>query len=299
MKLTSEVGHSGCAMSEDTGRMVGAMKALKLLSHIALLGLLAWHPAQAQVASNPFNYTRTTSYTYYGSTDGAKSGRLKSETIEPDFPQLATVTSYDYDGSGNRVSATVANAPGATGQALFATRSTSSAYAAVSGQQIRVGNANVSVDIAAGLFATTQTVDPAGLAFSESRSYDPRFGVMLGLKGPNGLTTSWQYDDFGRVTRESRADGTSTVTAYCLLDGRGVDTSSNSNTANGDPLSCTTPPSAELLPDAMMYVHTVPLDANGVAMGPYVRIYTDSLGREIRRVTESFDGSASGRSCPV
>jgi len=58
MKLTSEVGHSGFAMPEDTGRMVGAMKALKLLSHIALFGLLAWHPAQAQVASNPLTEIR-------------------------------------------------------------------------------------------------------------------------------------------------------------------------------------------------------------------------------------------------
>jgi len=263
-----------------------------------VLLLMVSHQAHAQAPTNPYSYTRTSSFSYYGDADGAKQGRLKTETVEPSYPALATVTSYDYDPHGNRTSVKTANMAGASGQALFAERSASSAFAAVASQPIKVGTATTNVSIPEGLFATSNTVDPNNLAFTESRSYDPRFGAALTLTGPNGLTTSWQLDDFGRPTRERRADGTSTVSAYCVLASSGLDVSSNSNTDNGDPLSCPTPSAGEAPADAIMFVHSVPLDVAGAVMGAYQRIYKDRLGRDLRSVTESFDGSAqaSGKS---
>jgi YD repeat-containing protein len=45
-------------------------------------------------------------------------------------------------------------------------------------------------------------------------------GNILTLKGPNGLSTTWQYDSLGRKTLESRADGTTTK-VHCKAGGAG------------------------------------------------------------------------------
>lgn len=67
------------------------------------------------------------------------------------------------------------------------------------------------------------------LSQSESRSFDPRFGSVLSLTGPNGLTTTWAYDSFGRKTLETRADGTRTQWDYQYCSG-----------VNGGTTSCPT-----------------------------------------------------------
>lgn len=259
-----------------------------LLTHWALLAAVAFQLPVAQ-AQATYSDTRTSSFSYFGASDGAKAGLLKSETIEPGNPQLCVTTSYDYDAYGNKASATTANCSGASGQALFTSRSSGSTYAALPSQPITVGKGTVTVSVAAGIFPTNST---NALGHTESKTYDPRFSAVLSLTGPNGLVTRWRVDDFGRPTREFRADNTSTATAYCTLPGKGLDTSANSSTANGDPLSCPTPPAGEAPADAVMFVHSVPMDAAVVVMGPYVRVYKDRLGRDLRSVTESFDGSA-------
>jgi len=45
-------------------------------------------------------------------------------------------------------------------------------------------------------------------------SFDPATGQPLSFKDPNGITTSWQYDPFGRKNKEIRPDGTYTVWSY-------------------------------------------------------------------------------------
>ena len=158
-------------------------------------------------------------------------------------------------------------------------------------QNITVGAGTVAVAIPAGLYATSAA---NALGHAETREYDPRFGAVLKVTGPNSLATAWQLDDFGRKTRELRADGTKTVSAYCVLASSGLATSANSDTANGDPMTCPTPAAGEAPADAVSFVHSEPRDASstaGVKMGPYVRIYSDRLGREIRSVTQSYDGA--------
>jgi len=62
------------------------------------------------------------------------------------------------------------------------------------------------------------------LGHTETHNYDPRFGARTSLTGPNGLTTSWQHDEFGRRTLETRTDGTTTSTTlrFCQT-GEGCD----------------------------------------------------------------------------
>jgi len=242
--------------------------------------------AQGTPVPNPYNQTRASSFTHYGAADGAKKGLLKSETIEPGNAQLCVTTTYDYDAYGNKTIGTTANCAGATGRAVFTSRSSTSTFAA---QTLTVAGVT-GVVTPAGTYATSAA---NALTQSETRTYDPRFGAPLSLTGPNTLTTSWTLDNFGRTTMETRADGTRTLTAYCFVAAKVSDTTSNSATANGDPLGCPSPAAAEIPNDAVSFVHTEPHDNSagvGAKNGPFARVYTDRAGRKIRSVTEAFDG---------
>ncbi|MBW9332388.1 hypothetical protein FEE59_02570, partial [Herbaspirillum sp. RU 5E] len=152
---------------------------------------------------------------------------------------------------GNKVSATTSSA--ASGAAAVAPRTSGTTY-----------DAN-------GQFPITST---NALGQSESRTYDARFGKVTSLTGPNGLTTQWQYDSFGRKTREIRADGTQTKWEYLYCSG-----------VNGGTTPC---------PSYGVYVVvTTPLASDGTtANGPWSKVYFDSLDREIKSETVGFDGSS-------
>lgn len=65
-----------------------------------------------------------------------------------------------------------------------------------------------------GLFIDTVT---NGLGQVETHKYDSRFGKITSLTGPNNLTTTWEYDNFGRMKWEIRPDGTRTDIRYEFL----------------------------------------------------------------------------------
>ena len=240
-------------------------------------------------AQTTFVATRTSGFAYYGASDGVKNGLLKSETVEPGSAQRCVTTSYTYDSYGNKSAATTSNCAGASGQALFTSRTSGTTYpTSPTSQTISVMGSAAVVTVPAGQFATAAT---NAASQSEARTYDPRFGAALTLTGPNALTTSWVYDDFGRKIQELRADGTSTVAFYCyLVHGSGgsvsIDTSVPSSTG------CPTPAAAEVPLDAVSFVHSEPHDTTGAKMGPFVRVYTDRLGRQLRSATEGFDGAS-------
>ncbi|WP_431045779.1 RHS repeat domain-containing protein [Roseateles sp. L2-2] len=48
----------------------------------------------------------------------------------------------------------------------------------------------------------------------ETRTYNAGLGALLTMTGPNNLTTTWQYDGWGRKTRADFADGRSETFAY-------------------------------------------------------------------------------------
>jgi RHS repeat-associated protein len=227
-------------------------------------------PAWGQAVTTPSHYSRSSSFEYYSG-----SGLLKSETVEPDNPQQCVRTVYTYDSFGNKTEANTANCQGATGNAVFAARASSSAY-----ESQAVSVAGVSIAVPAGWFPSSAT---NALNQRESKTIDPRFGTQVSLTGPNQLTTQWVLDAFGRAIKEIRADNTVTVNNYCLLPRGDADLSSNEG--------CAIPSASEIPSFAVSYVESELQNAQGGKIGPRSRVYTDAAGRKLRSVTEAFDGS--------
>jgi RHS repeat-associated protein len=189
------------------------------------------------------------------------SGLLIREIIEPNDPDLCLVTTYAYDAYGNKTGATtrncngtasggVAEAAAPTGNAVFTSRTSTTTFAA--GTQTTGGGLSWS----AGQFPTTST---NALGHQETKEFDPRFGTVTKLTGPNGLTTTWTYDGFGRKASETRSDGTTTTWTYTL---------------------CGTCPTY-----GQYFVTETSTGA------PTKTVYLDSLNREIRSETQGFDGT--------
>jgi RHS repeat-associated protein len=212
---------------------------MKSIARIAVCATFALGALGASATAQT-TLIRTSSFAY----DGA-SGLLTQEVIEPDTASLRLQTDYVYDSFGNKTQVAVSGAD-------IATRSSTTGYAPAA------GSAN-------GQFPTIQT---NALNQSESWQYTLGFGKPKSHTGPNGLTTTWQYDNFGRKTLEVRADGTQTTWTY---------------------VQCT-PNSGCVAPEAY-YVLETPLDAQGNKNGPYKSFAFDMLDREVYRMTEGFDGS--------
>lgn len=202
----------------------------------------AWLLMAMGAAHAATTLTRTTSYQY------DSDGYLIQETSEPNNSALRVDSAYGLDDFGNRSQVTASST--ASGAAAVASRVTTATYG---------GN---------GRFVTRST---NALDHQETRSYDSRFGAVTSLTGPNGLTTNWQYDGFGRKVKEIRADGTQTTWSYTLCNG-----------------GC---PGNGVLTSAFYYITETPLDVNGAQNGPVSKVYNDPLDREIRREVQGFDGS--------
>lgn len=119
--------------------------------------------------------TRTSSFRY-----DSTSGLLSSETIEPDDPNHEVVTSYVRDEFGNITSTTVVPV----------------------GMDARTTTTEYDSD---GRFAIA-TMNAVG--HRETYVYDSALGVLLEQTGPNGITTKWTYDTFGRQATEVTNFGT-------------------------------------------------------------------------------------------
>ena len=197
-----------------------------IVSFLLALSLPAWGASVTRVSS--FEYDSTT-------------GLLVKETIEPDQPQYRLDTAYTYDAFGNKVATTVSSP--ATGSAAIVARTTAVTYDA--NGQFPTGAANA-------------------LGHTETKTFDPRFGTVTSLTGPNGLTTAWQYDGFGRKTQENRADGTQTVWNYLECDA-----------------AC---------PADGVYRIVTQVYGGGIQTAPASVAYFDRLNREIRSATQGFDG---------
>lgn len=145
-----------------------------------LLGRLRKSTVTATAPSLP-TQTRVSSFEY-----DATTGLLKKEIVEPDRATDAAnytlTTEYAYDAFGNKKSATT------------------------SGGGVAARTVSTEFDTR-GRFPKTTT---NALLHTESYVYDSGLGVLTSTTGPNGLTTSWLYDGFGRKTKETRADGTVT-----------------------------------------------------------------------------------------
>jgi len=212
--------------------------------------------------------TRTSAFEY-----DATSGLLIKEVIEPGNSNLCLVTTYTYDSYGNKTGATTRNCNGSaipgtsaeaaapSGDAVITSRTSTTTFAA--GSTVINGT---TYNYTAGQFPTTSA---NALSHSETKEFDPRFGGVTKLTGPNGLVTTWSYDSFGRKTLETRSDGTKTQIDYLYCSG-----------VNGGSASCPT--------NGKYLVQTTPKDTAGSQSGPISKVYYDSLNREIRSETQGF-----------
>ncbi len=183
--------------------------------------------------------TRVSAFEY-----NATTGLLTKEIIEPDAAnvQFRLDTAYTHDAFGNRKTTTVFSP--ATGNAAIATRTTTTTYDARGQFPVTIANA---------------------LSHTENKTYDPRFGTVKTLTGPNALTTTWQYDSFGRKTQELRADGTQTVWTYQLCDA-----------------AC---------PGTGVYrIFTQVYGVGNIQAAPTTAVYFDRLNRSVRQAAQGFDG---------
>ncbi len=183
--------------------------------------------------------SRESAFTYY------PTGLLETEVIEPhgnvgSITNITQTTTYTYDGFGNKTGVSITGADLATPHTATA-----------------ADNASSSGAYQAGIFQTSLT---NALNQGETRVYDARYGTVAKLTGPNGLSTNWTYDTFGRKILESRADATSTSWSYNMCSG-------------GCPSS------------ASYYV------VQSSAGTPTVTVYYDQLDREIRTQTVGYGGT--------
>jgi RHS repeat-associated protein len=190
----------------------------------------------------------------------ATTGLLLREIMEPYSKNPCLVTVHAYDNYGNRKTATTRNCNGTspeaaapTGDYVFAQRVTSTGWASDSGGTDTKGR-----------FPTKVT---NALGHIETRSYSDgaRFGVPNSITGPNNLTTTWTYDNFGRKALETRADGNKTEWTYT---------------------ACGTCPT-----NAKYFVTIQPKNSSNVINGAITKVYYDALNREIRSEVEGFDGT--------
>lgn len=201
------------------------------------LGRLTRASVASSINNGGWTQTRVSAFEYNPTT-----GLLTKETIEPDQPQYRLDTTYTFDTLGNRKAVTVSSP--ATGTAAIASRTTTTTYDAKGQFPVTITNA---------------------LGHVETKIFDTSFGKVTSLTGPNNLTTTWQYDGFGRKTRENRADGTYTIWTYAACDA-----------------AC---------PNWGTYrIVTQVFAPGGIQAAPASVIYFDKLDREVRTATQGFDG---------
>ncbi len=247
-----------------TKAMFSTLSISPMLRHLAtgLLSLAALFSA-VNVTAQTLTATRSSSFTYNA------QGLLLTETIEPDDPQSCLVTTYAYDSYGNKASISTQTCAGATGSAIASAATPRTATASYTAQTITVAGSSYTTP--AGYFATSNA---NALLQAETKEYDPRFGGITKLVGPNGLATTWLYDTFGRKTRETRADGTYTTWVYNLCTDAGA--------------SCPAPIAGQTLVNKLTEAS---FTSAAVSLSPPKIQYSDALGRTIRSQTLNFAGA--------
>jgi RHS repeat-associated protein len=117
--------------------------------------------------------------------------RITQQTLEPGDPALKVTTTFDFDGCGNISSVRVVGSnPAGT---PLPPRTTSFDY----GSRCQL---------------LQSATNPVGHTVTIANDYD--FGVPRQVTDPNGLSTTWLRDEFGRRTLETRPDQTKTAWTY-------------------------------------------------------------------------------------
>ncbi|MCH6257168.1 FG-GAP-like repeat-containing protein [Puniceicoccaceae bacterium K14] len=172
-------------------------------------------------------------------------GLLKKETIEPNDYSNEVAKTYSRDGFGNVTREQVA-------------------YRYHNGSSWTLENAYTYFSFDSNRRYVTWTRNAIGQI---SRAYYNKagFGVPTSTVDINGLTTTYEYDNFGRATLVTGPDGVSVKTEY---------------------LSSTT--SGLTAPSDTAYAVKTTTWKNGIEFGARAISYHDRLGREIRAESESY-----------
>jgi RHS repeat-associated protein len=185
------------------------------------------------------NIARNTSRTW-------TSCLLTQETIEPGSSTLQLQTTYTPDAFGN-IKAT-----------------------AVTGSNIASRGTATSYD-SRGEFPVSTTDE---LGHVDTYTHDPRFGGLTSHVDPNTVSTTWNYDSFGRLSKETRPDGTQTQVVYAYCAG-----------VNGGSASCPT--------HGAFLRQATPTASDGTTqIAPASTTQYDMLSRRIATDSQGFDGSA-------
>jgi len=183
------------------------------------------------------------------------NGLLQTDTLEPGT-SAELIKTYGYDGFGNRTSVEV------------------------SGADITTRTSTTEFDVN-GHFPELIT---NALGHTETRTYDPKFGVLASQTGPNGLTTTFEYDSFGRNTASVSSNGNrSEITReWCDVNLGHICMVPAINTSYPIPT----------LSQTVSYIITSRTKGSNLfEFVPPVKTYFDKFNREIRRESTGFDGS--------
>ncbi len=175
-------------------------------------------------------YVRETTFEYY------TEGSLKLKIEDPSTPKTVTTT-YDYNPFGNMKETTVSGA----------------------GVSTRI---NEFIYDSKGRFVV-ETINP--LQQHSFATYDNRWGVPLTQTGVDGLTTTYQYDGFGRLIKTTTPDNISTETTLAWEIGGG---------GASNPLSA----------DNSIYTSTTTS-----TQSPTTKVWYDSFGRPRKNEVDGFD----------
>ncbi len=235
--------------------------------------------------------TRTTAYEYNA------AGLMTKEIIEPGDPNLCVVNSHTYDNAnGNELTSTTRNCDGSIGSSpgindeasapigllLFVNRSTTYTYTDDQRFVKTVGNA---------------------LGYAETRTYDPVLDVVTKLTGPNGLSTEWQYDGWGRKTLEIQAyeagaastQGTQWSYQFCSGVNAGTYSCPSGIKGPRNAVDTGTGGAAKyVVVSTPVTIATATKSVTSVS-GPVIKVYYDELNRPIRTETQGFDGNGTAQ----
>jgi YD repeat-containing protein len=230
--------------------------------------------------------TRQTTYCYELSyvpagtscaTTASPTGLLSQEITEPQTvinPNLQLETDYTYDVFGNKASSISKgciwlSSTNCSTTAPTASRELDTRFDHTTNQgQFLTKSVNALSQAETNTYTDDLAMDNSG------------FGVPSSHTGPNGLTTSWKYDTFGRKILEVRPDGNQTAFGfyYCTNSG-----------CAGLPTGITSVHS-----HTHFIVVATPEDSTGTQNGPITVSYYDALSRFTGSDVEGFDGTGTG-----
>ncbi|EGG95528.1 Rhs family protein [gamma proteobacterium IMCC1989] len=214
------------------------------------------------------SFTKSTNSTYYNDTTNWYLGRLSESTVTHQAPNQANQqrrSQFTYDSSTGLLNSESVVSMG-TGLPLTTTSYQYDAYGHKT--QVTVSAANETSRTSTTTYNSegkpTQSCNQ--LNQCESYTYTPE-GWVQSTTGPNGITTSWEYDGFGRKTKEIRADGTETTIAHHFAV----------------PLSGTAH-------CGILATHAYTCRISQSTGSQPAIVQYDALGRELRKIATGFDG---------